>query len=197
MSRRISKNFSAYEDRNRELGLLGFDSYDEYLNSQLWDLIRRSVLYRDHCECRNLYCPNAPRAKRKAKPRRKQVHHLGYTRATLLGINPAALVTLCTTCHRKCEFCGKRKLTLEESLALTVQCVAGIKPVAGMDYAKGQRVGRFFSVARELNRGVARWLLERMRVRLPYWYGVVVQDVRQGRLPEYFTEYLNLGYSSK
>ena len=81
----------AYERRNRLLKSLGFKSYQDYLNSDLWRKIRASRLSK-HPEC--YACP------RKAT----QVHHKRYTLAVMLGHEPQGLVAVCGGCHYRAEF---------------------------------------------------------------------------------------------
>lgn len=86
-----------YRQRLDNLNQLGFLEYKDYLVSPLWDLIRRETLYRDEKECRNPKCPN------RFKSIEKQIHHLTYSKAALLGVYPSCLVTLCKDCHHYVE----------------------------------------------------------------------------------------------
>lgn len=104
-----------YNDRDVLLLSLGFNSYNEYLSSSLWLLIRRIILRRDRYRCR--IC----RANRKLT-----VHHIDYGLATLVGLNPAGMVVLCHRCHEAVEFHTDRqgqktKLALDKVRTKTVR----------------------------------------------------------------------------
>src|SRR5687768_429231 len=113
-----------YSERITNLQALGFLSYKLYLESPLWNIIRREVLYRDEVTCKALRCPN--RKARRQVP--KQVHHLSYSEPTLLGIDPSQLVTLCGDCHERAEYTRGRKLSLEESRRKTLRLVGNFSP---------------------------------------------------------------------
>lgn len=66
---------------------LGFDSYDAYLASRLWQKIRRRVLRRDGKKCR------------RCSGRANSVHHLSYAIAVLRGDADHLLASLCDGCH--------------------------------------------------------------------------------------------------
>jgi len=80
----------AVQERRRSLACLGFDSYDEYLDSHMWRQIRSRIYVRADgtCEC----C-------RQRKP--ENVHHWSYTVATLRGDRPQNLEAVCKSCHEK------------------------------------------------------------------------------------------------
>ena len=63
-----------HEQRNQILRAMGFASYEEYLESLLWDGIRKDVLARAKREC------NVCRG-----PRANQVHRQSYDRRVLSG----------------------------------------------------------------------------------------------------------------
>lgn len=86
------KGVSTYYMRNSLLQKLGFQSYAEYLASDLWMKIRRAVLDRDDRRCRLCGEPTTI------------VHHIDYSRKTLCGRTLDGLAALCDLCHTKVEF---------------------------------------------------------------------------------------------
>lgn len=77
---------NAWQIRRASLETLGFTSYQDYLDSELWQTIRRQVLDRDLHRCR---CRKAA----------TQVHHSDYSVATLRGERLHRLVSVCRRCH--------------------------------------------------------------------------------------------------
>lgn len=92
--------------RKTRLISLGFNSYREYLASDLWKTIRHRVFVRDKFIC--LKCGK----------RAQHVHHLSYGMTVLAGSNDSRLVSLCQPCHHGLEFDGDRKRTRGEVTAL-------------------------------------------------------------------------------
>jgi len=68
---------------------LGFTTYQAYLCSPMWKTIRRRNI-RKTCEL----CGGPPHS----------LHHIKYDIATMRGLKPWNLVTLCSNCHNKCHF---------------------------------------------------------------------------------------------
>lgn len=87
-----------YRERDRLLKTLGFPNYRAYLSSMLWRGIRKEHL-RVNDTCVVCECPA------------QEVHHLDYTRATLMGDAPTRLASVCEGHHRECEFNFGRKIT--------------------------------------------------------------------------------------
>jgi hypothetical protein len=81
-----------YWQRNQLLWTLGFDSYGDYLASELWWSIRMAVWRRDGGKCR--LCGE----------RGEEAHHLDYSLEILRGQRNDLIVMLCGTCHQKVEF---------------------------------------------------------------------------------------------
>lgn len=81
-----------YVTRNAILASLGYPTYTEYLASDRWAGIRRSVLKRDKRLCR--LCGGAA----------TEVHHASYSRAALLGRDTTHLYSVCRECHEWVEF---------------------------------------------------------------------------------------------
>lgn len=81
----------AYKARNRRLLELGFSSYKEYLDSDLWKYIRKTVL------------ENAKHKCAKCGERANQVHHLRYDIKTLAGARWSYLIAVCRKCHHEAE----------------------------------------------------------------------------------------------
>jgi hypothetical protein len=90
---RRSKNISKWRTH------LGFNSYSEYLNSELWQFIRKQKLAKNRqCECCGYEATD--------------VHHYRYDLHTMAGKDTSSLVSLCRTCHTAVEFDGGEKLPL-------------------------------------------------------------------------------------
>jgi hypothetical protein len=83
-----------YQPRSfkRCLKHLGFQSYQEYLQSDLWKSIRERVLVRDNRICKA------------CNAQANTVHHLIYNFKVLSGEFDDALVALCIDCHKRIEF---------------------------------------------------------------------------------------------
>ena len=90
----------SYGDRDELLMELGFASYRDYLNSDLWKSIRSRVMRRWSRRCKLCGDPAI------------DVHHINYTKSGLLGKKLTQLRPLCRTCHEKVELCDSRKLPL-------------------------------------------------------------------------------------
>ena len=82
----------AYSNRNRNLKLMGFSSYQDYLASPLWSWIREVAFKIFGRAC--LFCGGAA----------NQVHHMGYDRNTLEGKKFSKLYPVCPSCHQFGEF---------------------------------------------------------------------------------------------
>lgn len=79
-----------------------YKSYQAYLDSSLWKLIRNRVMVRDGERCRACY-----------ETANLQVHHRSYEDAVLAGRADGQLVTLCASCHHSItagaeNFSGRR-----------------------------------------------------------------------------------------
>jgi hypothetical protein len=164
-----------YAQRDRELIRLGFGSYQSYLRSDLWDIIRREVLHRDGCECRMPGCErNGP----------KQAHHLSYSRAALLGVDPCCLITVCVRHHELCENTGAKKLPLEAVVEKSFRLLFQERRV------EPERVANWFMGQRRANKTTARRIVYRLSQSAPLWYNVVMSELSAGTLPASFRRYL-------
>lgn len=94
---------NTYAARNAILKSIGFDSYADYLNSDLWISLRERV-YREKGRVCFLCGRSAT-----------QVHHVGYGRKTLLGKKTGALKPVCGGCHHAIEFKGGEKLSIKNA----------------------------------------------------------------------------------
>ena len=81
-----------YESRDHVLSTLGFESYEQYLRSSLWQAIRKRVMERNGERC--IACGKRATA----------VHHTRYDHATLTGKDIEGLFPVCDTCHDLAEF---------------------------------------------------------------------------------------------
>ena len=71
---------------------LGFNSYEAYVKSNLWSIIRQLILERDGRCCQVCGTPS------------KTVHHIDYTRTIMLGQGDQhQLIILCQSCHNFVE----------------------------------------------------------------------------------------------
>lgn len=71
---------------------LGFDTYEDYLQSSLWRNIRAEIFHRDKLKCR--VCGN----------RAKLVHHQRYDIGTMQGKQNQNLVSMCHRCHEQAHY---------------------------------------------------------------------------------------------
>lgn len=95
--------FSPYKERDRYLVTLGFKSYRDYLDSNLWKSIRLRVMQRDGNKCQ---CCQGPAV---------QVHNKRYGLGQLNGMTLDEMVAICIDCHQAIEFTGERKNSLKET----------------------------------------------------------------------------------
>ena len=88
-----------YIERNKILKEMGFGSYKEYLQSDLWRKIRYEHLRKyPNCEC----CGKLA----------SQVHHRVYNKAIFLKWNPT-LLSVCRDCHEAGEFRDGEKVSMK------------------------------------------------------------------------------------
>lgn len=97
-----------YAERNVILKSIGFDSYADYLKSDLWRDISARVLSKGR---RCWVC--------KRRRSAREAHHDIYTRRNLLGETLAGIYPVCHICHLAIEFQGKHKRDL---LAARAEC---------------------------------------------------------------------------
>ena len=173
-----------YVDRDSVLLQLGYSSYLKYLRSPLWDLIRREVLYRDECSCCNPKCPHGGDGA-------KQVHHLSYSRATLLGINPGCLVTLCEGCHKYVEYDGTHKRSPPAVRKLTFFVVSRLT-ITGKAGRPDPRIGLWWKERWLTNEAPARRIFQRIKRELPDWHKAILLQIRAGEVSRHFVPYLGL-----
>lgn len=65
---------------------VGNNNYNEYLSSTHWKKVKKVILNRDKFLCRSRNCSNKP----------SQVAPLGFSLATVFGLSPGNLISLCT-----------------------------------------------------------------------------------------------------
>lgn len=99
-----------YRKRERNLKKLGFESYKEYLKSDLWKSIRCLILFERNYTCH--FC----------KGKATEVHHLRYTINTLSMVNKhfrGGLTATCRNCHQKIsEYAKDNQIQEEEAFRL-------------------------------------------------------------------------------
>ena len=84
------KIFDKYRDRNAKLIGLGYSTYQEYLASDDWKIIRKRMMDAyPTCHC----CPKETQV----------IHHMSYSYRVMLGLMDVMLVPLCHQCHEKVE----------------------------------------------------------------------------------------------
>ena len=171
-----------YVDRDGVLLELGYKSYLGYLRSPLWDLIRREILFRDGCTCRNPVCPFGSKGP-------KQAHHLAYSRPTLLGINPSCIVTLCKGCHEYVEFDDGKKRDPVAARKLTFYVVSRLNQKKGRGDG---RIGKWYRDQWMLNQESARRVFRRIRTELPEWHDTILLQIRARLVSKLFIPYLGL-----
>lgn len=103
---------NAYVERDLNVGLLGFASYADYLDSPLWASIRAKVT--GACV--------------RCGKERRQVHHAAYDLETLKGERFDTLIPACQGCHDRAERLGKRVGGDERLHAATLYLLSGTKP---------------------------------------------------------------------
>jgi hypothetical protein len=96
---------NSYFSRNLILKEIGFNTYKDYLKSELWKKIRKKVLAREKNVCEICQCHG------------NQVHHSRYHKNDLTGKNLNFLHVLCGDCHEKIEFKNGEKVWMEEALS--------------------------------------------------------------------------------
>ncbi len=89
--------------RQNILYSLGFNTYENYLNSELWGTIRTRVFERDGHKC--ISCHSWA----------TQVHHTNYSKDTMTGQDISGLISVCRNCHKMAEFNGKQKTSIYEA----------------------------------------------------------------------------------
>lgn len=119
------------QTRAESLAQLGFSSYREYLDSDLWRSIRASVFRAKGRMC----CCCGKRA--------TQIHHTYYSFRTLSG-DPASLENsawpVCAKCHKKTHFKSDKEFRNWRDSRQTFQ--AGKSSKAGKKTAKQRRIIR-------------------------------------------------------
>ena len=130
--------FTGYKERNEILAELGFLSYQDYLDSELWKVIRKHILDRDYYYCRGKLC----------NQRTNVVHHFTYNRPTLLGLSPYTLITLCRDCHKKVEYANGEKRNLRDVQRATLELVTGTRIEKGISNPK---IGWWFKNQFQMN----------------------------------------------
>jgi len=85
-------DFDAYKRRDEKLKKMGYGSYAEYLQSELWTKIRRKGF-----ACKGGTCVCCSRSA-------NLLHHRSYGIETLTGKNIGSLIPMCKDCHDYIEF---------------------------------------------------------------------------------------------
>jgi hypothetical protein len=109
--RRISPNPTTYRERNALLKTLGFRTYKDYLESWLWQEIKRKAFALHGYAC--VFC----------KEKSILLHHKSYHRKVLLGEDLTPLAPMCRECHEMVELDSngkKRRLKQAQAMFLAM-----------------------------------------------------------------------------
>lgn len=90
--------WNRYQHRNQILKEMGFDSYADYLKSDLWASLRKQAMKKYHGICQS--CGD----------KATQVHHKHYSRRLLKGEHIIGLKPICKECHKTIEFDENQKV---------------------------------------------------------------------------------------
>ncbi len=113
---------SAYATRNEILKTMGFENYEAYLRSELWQSIRRFVMNNSRAICK------------RCGSKAHSIHHMSYERDVLEGRDTTPLVPVCRSCHNYAEVDHKgRKVCLRQANFI-------IKNPAAFNVGKTRRV---------------------------------------------------------
>lgn len=151
-----------YIQRLTTLKALGFDTYSDYLESDLWKVIRELILKRDKFLCQSKGCTN----------KAIQVHHLAYTMNVMIGRNPGLLVSLCRECHESCELDNgvKRDFALVQKVLF--EMVSGLKRTRAIS---NKRIGDWYRERSfdQANHKIRIQIKGRLSKRIPHlWYRI-------------------------
>jgi CDGSH-type Zn-finger protein len=107
LSQKVCKPSSgySYEERDKALLDMGFSSYADYLNSPLWNRIRRKVYAKRGKACS--LCGDVA----------SELHHNRYARVDLEGRCLSEIHPICRGCHEAIEFNGGKKNSLSDARA--------------------------------------------------------------------------------
>ena len=86
-----TKSGHGYTVRNLNLKALGFNSYDHYLNSDIWQEVKRLAFAEHGTTCFRCGCDAT------------QIHHSSYDLKTLVGSDLRYLHPVCRPCHEAAE----------------------------------------------------------------------------------------------
>lgn len=179
-----------YRQRLDNLNQLGFSTYQDYLFSPLWDLIRREILFRDSKECRNPRCPN------RTISIEKQIHHLSYNKAVLLGVYPSCLVTFCKDCHHYAEHDEQdQKIPyFGDVVRKSISMLRNNKRIYTEPKHYQRQVGLWLMRAYrdKKNQETARTVLTKLKSSLPSWYTTTVTLAYEGKLGRPMAKYLGI-----
>jgi len=101
--RKNKKSGTSYKSRNDWLARMGFGSYRDYLNSDLWRDIRRKVFAAKGSRCR--IC----------RKKATELHHHRYHGNDLAGIKTKFIHPVCRACHISIEFDGGKKRDMRKA----------------------------------------------------------------------------------
>ncbi len=101
--RKLNAKGKDYSSRNATLLRLGFATYKEYLQSDLWKEVRKRVYTTKGSAC---YLCSKPAT---------ELHHNRYHKNDLIGKKLKFINPICRQCHEGIEFQDGRKATLKQA----------------------------------------------------------------------------------
>lgn len=102
-AKRLNRHGLGYAGRNLILESMGFNTYREYLDSELWARIRRKVYSIKGRDC--FLCGSAATA----------LHHNRYHISDLKGKTIKHIHPICRKCHERIEFKKGEKVSLKKA----------------------------------------------------------------------------------
>lgn len=107
---------NSYAERDALVILLGYLSYTDYLNSELWYLIKKRLRKERGDQC--TFCTNPA----------LEYHHVNYTLNCLSGTDLSSIIPVCRICHMLIEYdAAGCKRNLEEAQEAYQKMVRGAK----------------------------------------------------------------------
>jgi len=112
---KIFRKNNPYHERTKNLLLLGFETYLQYLRSPIWKRTSKQVLHGQRCiSCR--------------RHRATVGHHASYDLATMRGERTDTILAVCRGCHKRAERFARQTLAPAEDRLniVTAELLAGV-----------------------------------------------------------------------
>ena len=178
------KGYNTYKERNAILLAMGFQSYNDYLQSDLWAGIKCRALSQFGRTCS--IC----------KTNTNLIHHRNYTKENLTGQSLEWLVPICGDCHKEIEFNykGRKRSTLDQVDRAYLGLCKGVKPKAPVDQKRLEKKKKKRKAAKRMlgkqsseNHSVGKFLRENY----PEQFKMVLQKMN----PQVYGKYENNRFS--